>query len=72
MLVARMLGFGALKTVVKSVKKLAEKFGGLKIKRTFALPFEKRVSDKGREFLRRLTPRKKSENFFTKNLEIKK
>lgn len=61
-----------MKKVVKSVKKLAEKFGGLKIKRTFALPFEKRVSDKGREFLPRLTLRKKSEKFLQKNLEIKK
>jgi hypothetical protein len=46
--------------VVKSVQKVAEKFGSLKISRTFALPFEKRVSDKGREFLQRLTLRKKS------------
>jgi hypothetical protein len=30
-----------LKKCIKSVKKLAEKFGSLKIKRTFALPFEK-------------------------------
>ena len=30
----------------KSVKKVAEKFASLKIKRTFALPFEKRVTVK--------------------------
>jgi hypothetical protein len=47
-----------LKKCIKSVKKLAEKFGSLKIKRTFALPFEKRVADKGREFLPRLTLKK--------------
>jgi hypothetical protein len=42
------------------LKKLAEKFASLKISCTFALPFEKRVSDKGMEFLPRLTLRKKS------------
>jgi hypothetical protein len=47
-----------LKKCIKSVKKLAEKFGSLKIKRTFALPFEKRVADKGQEFLPRLTLKK--------------
>ena len=46
--------------LLKSHKKVVEKFGSLKIKRTFALPFEKRVSDKGREFLERLALKKKS------------
>jgi hypothetical protein len=43
----------------------------LKIKRTFALPFEKRVADKGREFLPRLTLKKNLENFCEKVWRLK-
>ena len=50
--------------MLKSHKKVTEKFGSLKIKRTFALPFEKRVSDKGIEFLPRLTLKNKIFKFF--------
>ena len=43
----------------------------MEISRTFALPFEKRVSDKGIEFLPRLTLRKKSEKFSQKFWRLK-
>jgi hypothetical protein len=53
-------------------KFLAKKFGSKEKSATFALPFEKRVSRKGQEFLKRLTLKIKNRKFLRKNLEIKK
>ena len=56
----------------KSLKFIAKKFGGYGKKRTFALPFEKRVADKAESSTKDWRRKIKIEKFLKKNLEIKK
>ena len=56
--------------MVKSVKKVAEKFGSLEISRTFALPFEKRAADEAGSSLEDWGVKIKNEKFLQKSLEV--
>ena len=48
----------------------SNKFANLKITRTFALPFEKRVTEKVKEFLKKTGAEMKIEKFLKKSLEV--
>ena len=56
----------------KSLKFVAKKFGGYEKKRTFALPFEKRVADEAESSYKDWRRKIKIEKFLKKDLEVKK